>query len=105
MITMSKDLFGNETGEPAAPETGTAEARHIPLADRMRPASLDEVLGQQELLGPRGALRLLLDSDSLPSLLLWGPPGCARPPWPGCWPGTPGPVSSSTAPSRWAPRN
>jgi putative ATPase len=78
MITMSRDLFGNETGEPAAPETGTAEARHIPLADRMRPASLDEVLGQQELLGPRGALRLLLDSDSLPSLLLWGPPGCGK---------------------------
>jgi putative ATPase len=44
----------------------------------MRPVSLDEVVGQEDLLGPRGPLRLLLEGDSLPSLLLWGPPGCGK---------------------------
>ena len=44
----------------------------------MRPASLDEVVGQEELLGPGGPLRLLLEADRLPSLLLWGPPGCGK---------------------------
>ena len=52
--------------------------RRAPLADRMRPRTLDEVLGQDELLGPGGPLRLLLEGDSLPSLLLWGPPGCGK---------------------------
>ena len=49
-----------------------------PLADRMRPCTLDEVLGQDELLGEHGPLRLLLEGDVLPSLLLWGPPGCGK---------------------------
>lgn len=44
----------------------------------MRPSTLDEVVGQEELLGPQGPLRLLLKGDRLPSLLLWGPPGCGK---------------------------
>ncbi|NDG50257.1 MAG: replication-associated recombination protein A, partial [Rhodospirillales bacterium] len=43
-----------------------------PLADRLRPANLDEVVGQQALLGPTGALRAMLARGSLPSLILWG---------------------------------
>ncbi len=49
-----------------------------PLADRMRPASLDEVVGQAHLVGEQGLLRRALDRDRLPSLLLWGPPGCGK---------------------------
>ena len=44
----------------------------------MRPVTLDEMVGQKELLGPEGPLRLLLEGDSLPSLVLWGPPGCGK---------------------------
>jgi len=44
----------------------------------MRPTSLSEVVGQTDLLGRKGPLRLLLEADSLPSLLLWGPPGCGK---------------------------
>ncbi|HVO37573.1 MAG TPA: replication-associated recombination protein A [Spirochaetia bacterium] len=49
-----------------------------PLAERMRPRSLEEFVGQSHLLGPGKALRLLLDSGHLPSLIFWGPPGCGK---------------------------
>jgi putative ATPase len=49
-----------------------------PLADRMRPRTLDEVTGQTQLVGPEGPLRALAGSGELPSLLLWGPPGCGK---------------------------
>ncbi len=49
-----------------------------PLADRMRPRTLDEVVGQERLVRPGGPLRALADSDELPSLVLWGPPGCGK---------------------------
>jgi len=72
------DLFGpGSPGTPARPET-PAEAPSGPLADRIRPAVLDEVVGQEEVLGPGGFLREAIESDSLPSLILWGPPGCGK---------------------------
>ena len=49
-----------------------------PLAARMRPRTLDEIVGQDHLVGPDGALRKLVDRGHLPSLLLWGPPGTGK---------------------------
>ncbi|MHC4935804.1 MAG: replication-associated recombination protein A [Planctomycetota bacterium] len=49
-----------------------------PLAERMRPRSLAEVVGQEHLLGERGLLPPLLSSGRPPSLILWGPPGCGK---------------------------
>lgn len=49
-----------------------------PLADRMRPHSLDEVVGQDALLGPGAALRRLVEGGRLPSCILWGPPGSGK---------------------------
>jgi putative ATPase len=49
-----------------------------PLADRMRPQTFDEMLGQEELTGDGSALRSLLASEELPSLILWGPPGSGK---------------------------
>ena len=49
-----------------------------PLADRMRPASLDDVVGQDRLLGPDGPLRRMLGEQRLVSLILWGPPGAGK---------------------------
>ena len=49
-----------------------------PLAERMRPTTLDELLGQQRILGPQSLLRRSLERDAVPSLLLWGPPGCGK---------------------------
>lgn len=49
-----------------------------PLADRMRPASLDEVAGQEGLVGEGGVIRSLVDRGELPSLVFWGPPGSGK---------------------------
>jgi putative ATPase len=49
-----------------------------PLAERMRPVDLDEVIGQEALVGPAGVLRRLAERGDLPSIILWGPPGCGK---------------------------
>jgi putative ATPase len=49
-----------------------------PLADRMRPQTLDEFIGQEDLLGPDKPLRTQIERDDLGSMLLWGPPGCGK---------------------------
>jgi putative ATPase len=53
-------------------------ATRMPLAARMRPRSLDEILGQDHLLAPGRALRRALDADRVPSMVLWGPPGSGK---------------------------
>ena len=67
---MSDDLF-------AAQATQRLAARG-PLAARLRPRSLDEIVGQAHLVGPDGALRLLAEQDRLTSVILWGPPGSGK---------------------------
>jgi putative ATPase len=49
-----------------------------PLAARMRPRTLDEFVGQRELLGPGRALRAAIERDAVPSMILWGPPGSGK---------------------------
>src|SRR5574337_151039 len=49
-----------------------------PLADRMRPRSLEEFAGQEHVLGPGSALRRAIEADQVPSLVLWGPPGTGK---------------------------
>lgn len=53
-------------------------AADAPLATKLRPTCLTEVLGQSHLLGPRGALRLMVENRHLPSIILWGPPGVGK---------------------------
>ncbi|HVM90479.1 MAG TPA: replication-associated recombination protein A [Verrucomicrobiae bacterium] len=52
--------------------------RTKPLADRMRPNTLDEVLGQDHLIGPGKPLRRLIEGDQIPSMIFWGPPGSGK---------------------------
>ncbi|MFN2257606.1 MAG: replication-associated recombination protein A, partial [Desulfuromonadaceae bacterium] len=56
----------------------TSSDGHTPLAERMRPTMLEDVCGQQHLLGPEGALRHLIEHDQLTSLIFWGPPGTGK---------------------------
>ncbi len=49
-----------------------------PLADRLRPTRLDDVIGQDHLLGDGGPIRRMVDSGRLASMILWGPPGCGK---------------------------
>jgi putative ATPase len=55
-----------------------AQAANRPLADRMRPQTLDEYVGQEHILGPGKPLRAQVDSGHLTSLILWGPPGSGK---------------------------
>ena len=61
-----------------APGAEPPESAPRPLADRLRPRALSEVIGQQDLLGPEGALGAMLAAGSLGSLVLWGPPGVGK---------------------------
>ena len=63
------DLFNNEN---------SLEPLEAPLADRMRPQSLDEVIGQNHLLGEEGPLQNMLTSGIFSSIILWGPPGVGK---------------------------
>ena len=54
------------------------DRRGQPLAERMRPRTLDEFVGQEHLLGPGKLLRRALEATELPSLILWGPPGTGK---------------------------
>lgn len=49
-----------------------------PLAERLRPQTLDELLGQNKILGEQSLLRKSLESDTVPSMIFWGPPGCGK---------------------------
>src|SRR5579871_5488963 len=63
-------MFGDERPRP--------QPAAMPLAARMRPRTLDEILGQAHLLAPGRALRRALEADRVPSMLLWGPPGSGK---------------------------
>ncbi len=66
---MSSDLFEAPISNDSGPR---------PLADRLRPEDLEDVVGQDHLVGPDGALRRMLEAGTLPSIILWGPPGCGK---------------------------
>ena len=66
---MQKDLFPSSRRGPGKPP---------PLAHRMRPRTLEEFLGQEELLGPKKPLRRMIEEDRVSSMIFWGPPGCGK---------------------------
>ncbi len=70
MKVAALDLFEQQAARTRDPSR--------PLADRMRPASLDEFVGQEALVGPGGVIRRAVESDRIFSMILWGPPGCGK---------------------------
>lgn len=72
-------LFGDAEPARRTPAAGPpSAAAGVPLAERLRPRTLDEVVGQPRLVGPEGVLRRLLAAGHLPSLILHGPPGSGK---------------------------
>lgn len=65
------DLFG-------VPELSKAESSNGPLADRLRPVKLSEIIGQEHLTGPEGAIGRMVAAGKLSSMILWGPPGTGK---------------------------
>jgi putative ATPase len=75
MFSEMPDLFADQE-TPAKPrETPAANA---PLADRLRPQSLDDIVGQEHLTGPDGAIGRMVAAGKLASMILWGPPGTGK---------------------------
>lgn len=64
--------------EPEGDGNSAAAARHSPLAERMRPRDIDELIGQEEVVGPGTPLRSAIESDRVGSMILWGPPGSGK---------------------------
>ncbi|UUX96903.1 replication-associated recombination protein A [Aquabacterium sp. J223] len=67
-----------EDDPPPAPRGSAAAVPSAPLAERLRPRTLDEVIGQRHLLGPGRPLRTAFESGRLHSMILWGPPGVGK---------------------------
>ena len=67
---MTKSLFPEPAELPVTPGS--------PLAERLRPRILDEIVGQDHLIGPGKVLRMMVEQDQLTSILLWGPPGTGK---------------------------
>ena len=71
------DLFG-DTGSDAGPAAVATSTSDRPLADRIRPRSLGDLMGQDEVLRAEAPLGRMLGSGRLASVILWGPPGCGK---------------------------
>jgi putative ATPase len=80
---MARGLFDDQPGPPSSTVTaadpgGPGAGSASPLAERMRPRTLDEVVGHPEVLGPDAFLRRAITADRVPSLIFWGPPGSGK---------------------------
>lgn len=61
------------------PSVGSADSElTVPLAEAMRPSTVDDFVGQEAAVGRSSILRTVLDSGEVPSLIFWGPPGCGK---------------------------
>lgn len=82
LFTPSSESTAESTAESAAQATATnrafAAATTRPLAERMRPRTLDEFRGQEHLLGPGKPLRVQIERDDATSMIFWGPPGVGK---------------------------
>ncbi|HEV2038162.1 MAG TPA: AAA family ATPase, partial [Candidatus Eremiobacteraceae bacterium] len=76
-MTSEPSLFG-DAAPSAAPAPSELLPASAPLAARMRPRSLDEFVGQDQIVGPGTALRTAIDRQQSPSMILWGPPGSGK---------------------------
>ena len=72
------DLFDSLPPDPAPPVPEAGASAHRPLADRLRPRQLADVIGQSAVLGENGPLGAMLAAGSLSSVILWGPPGVGK---------------------------
>ncbi len=66
------------TGDLFAPPQAATRPGKVPLAERMRPRDFDDLVGQDEVVGPDRPLRNAIERDELSSVIFWGPPGCGK---------------------------
>ena len=74
----SQDSLFDSGDDGNGTRQGSAAAAAVPLAERLRPRTLDDVIGQQHLLAPGRPLRVAFEAGRVPSMILWGPPGVGK---------------------------
>ena len=77
-MTISSPMADLFAADPLPDSPEAAPGKDAPLADRLRPHSLDEVIGQEHLTGPTGAIGRMVAAGRLSSMILWGPPGTGK---------------------------
>src|SRR5689334_21542503 len=77
-MTDQASLFGSDSSLSPQNNTPAPTGTGEPLAARMRPSALDEIVGQEHLLAPGKVLRRSIEADSISSMILWGPPGSGK---------------------------
>src|SRR5436305_12386110 len=92
---MARSLFDDQEPSASASRAQAPPAAASPLAERIRPRTLDEVVGQQKVVGPGGFLRRAIAQDRVPSLIFWGPPGSGKT--------TPAPIPARRTRARFVP--
>jgi putative ATPase len=75
---MARSLFDDQEPPEPATRAPASTPASSPLAERIRPRTLDEVAGQEKVVGPGGFLRRAIAADRVPSLIFWGPPGTGK---------------------------
>ena len=60
------------------PEAKTKKSKFVPLAEKLRPQTLQEYVGQTQILSDKSMLKRLLEAVEIPSMIFWGPPGCGK---------------------------
>ncbi len=73
-----QSLFGEENVSPQQEKSPATTSSGEPLASHMRPRRVDDIMGQEHLLAPGKLLRRIIESDHIPSMILWGPPGSGK---------------------------
>ena len=69
---------GQDSGSSSKPPISSSKELSRPLAEIMRPLSIEDYVGQESVIGKNAILRTILESGEVPSLIFWGPPGCGK---------------------------
>lgn len=69
---------GQDSGSSSKPAISSSKELSRPLAEIMRPLSIEDYVGQESVIGKNAILRTILESGEVPSLIFWGPPGCGK---------------------------
>src|ERR1700738_2928984 len=77
-MAQQESLFGEDNTVSSQQNTPLVSHANEPLAARMRPHTLDEIVGQPQLLEPGRALRRSIEADHISSMIFWGPPGSGK---------------------------
>lgn len=74
----SDEIVAVSDSEESVPKENVDPSNSVPLAEKVRPSTMDDYYGQSHVLGKNTVLRKLLDRNEIPSMILWGPPGCGK---------------------------